>query len=68
MSIEMHFVNGHTIMPASGMGRWKIRTRPGKARFFAFLKDARKWARINPPTDGDMRPIAKADLAGGSKP
>jgi hypothetical protein len=49
MSIEMHFVNGHTIMTAnSARGRWKIPTRPGYARFFTLLKDARKWATSNP--------------------
>ena len=52
MSIEMHFVCGWTIQTAfDPRGKWKIKTSPGKARFFKKLGEARKWAATNPKTE-----------------
>jgi hypothetical protein len=49
MSIEMHFVGGHTIVTAfSPKGKWKINTKPGYARFFKLLSKAKTWAKKNP--------------------
>jgi hypothetical protein len=49
MKISMHFVNGHTIISAFSIkGKWKIPTKPGFARYFNLLSDAKKWAKKNP--------------------
>ncbi len=48
MSIQMHFVNKHTIVTAHDhRGKWKIPTTPGRAIFFQTLKEARTWAKKN---------------------
>lgn len=57
MKVSMHFVNGHTIVTAFSIkGKWKIPTKPGFARFFDHLSEAKKWAKKNPVD------IAKTDI------
>lgn len=56
MSIQLHFVNGRTIVSCNSIyGRWKIQTRVGKYKYFKLLSDARRWAKDNPiapPSEG----------------
>ena len=47
--IKLYKVNGHVIVTAfSPKGKWKIQTKPGFARFFHLLSDAKTWAKKNP--------------------
>lgn len=53
--MQFHSQSGHAIQESGNWmkGKWKVPTKPGFARFFRTLGEARKWCKDNPKPEDE---------------